>query len=286
MSKILENESKKIISKVNYALDKKLKSLNLVNIENYLNDINKNLSEINNEYKLSNRIFENKFNHIDNKLVKLNKDILFLKKSLKIPSEEIIEKNKYQYHDYNEMNELIDSQKNVDSDEENNLVKNKSNISLKKNKSLNNLEPFELEKVSSFQSVENFDYIDLKPEKIIIDLKIVKKCLHEHCLKSDLILFKLKYIDEIPKTCYSIRNIKNNFQYWLNGSMHNDDENTNYIKNTIVSNISHLYLQINNFEDYEDDMDLFLKNQEYILNMSSVKYKNRLIKDILKIIDL
>ena len=286
MSKILENESKKIISKVNYALDKKLKSLNLVTIENYLNDINKNLSEINNEYKLSNRIFENKFNHIDNKLVKLNKDILFLKKSLKIPSEEMIENNQYQYHDYNEMNELIDSQKNVDSDEENNFVKNISTISLKKNKSVHNLEPFKLEKVSSFQSVENFDYIDLKPEKIIIDLKIVKKCLHEHCLKSDLILFKLKYIDEIPKTCYSIRNIKNNFQYWLNGAMHNDDENTNYIKNTIVSNISHLYLQINNFEDYEDDMDLFLKNQEYILNMSSVKYKNRLIKDILKIIDL
>ena len=68
--------------------------------------------------------------------------------------------------------------------------------------------------------------------------------------------------------------------------MHNDDENINYIKNTIVNNISQLYLKINSYEDYEDDIDLFLKNQEYILNMSSVKYKNRLIKEILKIIDL
>ena len=79
---------------------------------------------------------------------------------------------------------------------------------------------------------------------------------------------------------------KNNFQYWLDGAMRNDDENANYIKNTIVSNISQFYLQINNFEDYEEDMDLFLKNQEYILNMSSVKYKTKLIKEILKLIDL
>ena len=283
MSKKIENESKNIISRFNYAFDKKFKSLNLASIENYLNEINKNLSEINNEYKLSNRIFENKFHHIENKLNKLNKDILNLKKSYRILNEENIEIEKPLIQD--DVNKYLYF--NNENNNENNQLK--KNISLKSIKSINSLESFdniELERVSSYQSIDNFDYIELKPEKIIIDLKIVRKCLHQHSLKSDLKLFKIKYIDDIPKTCYSIRNIRNNFQYWLNGAMIDDDENANYIKNTLVSNISNLYLQINNLEDYEDDIDLFLKNQEYILNMSTQKYKTRLIKEILKIIDL
>lgn len=290
MSKNTDTESKKIISRVNYALDKKLSSLNLVSIENYLKDINKNLSEINNEYKLSNRIFENKFHHIENKLNKLNKDVLFLKKTYKNYEEDMVENEpSFDYDDEIEELDIADipTEQSIDVIEENiKMKKSKSNKTLKSKKSLQNLEPIELMKVNSFQSIENFDYIELKPEKLDIDLNIVRKCLHQHSVKSDIKLFKIKYIDDIPKTCYSIRNIRNNFQYWLNGAMINDDENANYIKNTIVNNISQLYLKINNLEDYDDDMDLFLKNQEYILNMSSIKYKTKLIKEILKIIDL
>ena len=35
-----------------------------------------------------------------------------------------------------------------------------------------------------------------------------------------------------------------------------------------------------------NDKDLFIKNQEYIVNMSKSKYKDKLFKNILKIIDL
>ena len=67
--------------------------------------------------------------------------------------------------------------------------------------------------------------------------------------------------------------------------MNDDDPQGNYIKNTIVNNLQNLYLELNLYENYEDNTDLFLKNQEYIMNMSSDKYKDKLFKLILKIIN-
>ena len=66
--------------------------------------------------------------------------------------------------------------------------------------------------------------------------------------------------------------------------MNDDDENGTYIKDIIIHNISNIYLKVNNFDDYLEDNDLFIKNQEYILNMSKQKYKDRLFNNILKII--
>ena len=67
--------------------------------------------------------------------------------------------------------------------------------------------------------------------------------------------------------------------------MNDDDPQGNYIKNTIVNNLQNLYLELNLYENYEDNTDLFLKNQEYIMNMNSDKYKDKLFKLILKIIN-
>ena len=89
----------------------------------------------------------------------------------------------------------------------------------------------------------------------------------------------------MPESYYPIRHIKGNYQYWLNNKM-NIDEEGNYIKDTIIDNISNIYLYINTFDNYSDNIDLFLRNQEYILNMSNTKYKNNFLKKLLKIIEL
>ena len=68
--------------------------------------------------------------------------------------------------------------------------------------------------------------------------------------------------------------------------MNLDDENGTYIKDTIINNISNIYLEENIFDNYKEETDLFIKNQEYILNMSKDKYKEKIFKNILKIIEV
>jgi hypothetical protein len=104
-------------------------------------------------------------------------------------------------------------------------------------------------------------------------------------MASDMKIFKKIYINDIAQTDYPIRHINGNYQYWLNGKMNNDDENGSYIKDTIITNISNIYLNVNLYDNYKDETDLFLKNQEYILDMNKQKYKDKFFKNILKIID-
>jgi len=130
------------------------------------------------------------------------------------------------------------------------------------------------------------DFRELKREKINIEIHITQKFLHQHSLKADIQLFKKIYLEDGPKSPPIIQKIKNNYQYWLNNCMCIDDENGSYIKNIIISNLSNLYLELNVVENYDNDIDLFLKNQDYIIQMETPKYKDRLFKQILKAIDL
>jgi len=135
-------------------------------------------------------------------------------------------------------------------------------------------------------SNNNLIYKDLKLEDIELDIIFIKKCLHAQSLSSDLKIFKKIYIDNIPCGYYSIRNIKKKYQYWLNDKMNDDDDDGTYIKNTIVSNIYNAYLKINNYDNYADDIDQFVKNQEYILSLNEQKYKDKLFNHIIKIIQV
>ena len=129
-------------------------------------------------------------------------------------------------------------------------------------------------------------YKDLKIEDYDLDFDFVQKCLHGQSMQNDLKIFKKIYIDNIPCGYYSIRNIKKKYQYWLNGTMNNDDDHGTYIKDTISSNIYNCYLKINNYDNYADDIDQFVKNQEYILNLNEQKYKDKLFAQIIKIIQI
>ena len=105
-------------------------------------------------------------------------------------------------------------------------------------------------------------------------------------MDNELNIFKKIYIENVQKTCYSIRHIKGHYQYWVDNKMNIDDNNGSYIKETIIHNIGLIYMEVNIFEDYKNDLDLFMKNQEYIMNMSNQKYKDKFFKSILKIIDI
>ena len=93
------------------------------------------------------------------------------------------------------------------------------------------------------------------------------------------------YIKNCKKEYYPIKFYKKNFQYWKNNTMIFDDENASYIKDTITQNIINCYLKVNTFENYINDSELFIKNQEYILKISSSKYKDKILKEIEKIIN-
>ena len=264
--------SKNILNKVSYLMNKKLNNINL----NKIDIIFENIQILLNEYEKQNKFLYNKIDVLENLLILMNKDINDLKK--KIKSKNYM--NSVSSNNLNLLSEKI-KKKELDSDDNHELIEtnelNYKNI----NESNDNLnEDIPIMKVNSFS---NF-YKDIKKEKLELDNNFVKKCLESHNINSDLKIFKKIYIDDIPSSSYSIRTIKDNYQYWLNNKMNDDDENGTYIKDIIIHNISNIYLEVNNFDDYLEDNDLFIKNQEYILNMSKQKYKDRLFNNILKII--
>jgi len=132
----------------------------------------------------------------------------------------------------------------------------------------------------------NFNYKDLKEEYIELDFNFVKSCLDSANIESDIKMFKKMYIDNIPKEYYPIRHIKKKFQYWLDGHMNDDDTNATYIKNTILNNIEKYYLKVNIYENYVNDLDQFLKNQDYINKLHDEKYKDKFLSKIILIIDI
>jgi len=132
----------------------------------------------------------------------------------------------------------------------------------------------------------NFNYKDLKEEYIELDFNFVKSCLDSANIESDIKMFKKMYIDNIPKEYYPIRHIKKKFQYWLDGNMNDDDTNATYIKNTILNNIEKYYLKVNIYENYVNDLDQFLKNQDYINKLHDEKYKDKFLSKIILIIDI
>ena len=163
-------------------------------------------------------------------------------------------------------------------------VQNQSQQNLSKLSSKNGSTSFN-DMIQDLQNQEML-YKDLKIEDYDLDFNFVQKSLHGQSMQNDLKIFKKLYIDNIPCGYYSIRNIKKKYQYWLNGTMNNDDDNGSYIKDTISTNIYNCYLKINNYDNYAEDIDQFVKNQEYILNLNEQKYKDKLFAQIIKIIQI
>lgn len=246
--------NKNILNRITYLINKRLSNFNLNRIENIYENTKTLISEFE---KQNNKMF-NKISVLENLLILLTKDMNELKKKIKNQNKNIKEHNEIQILD----------------DKKNNIVEEKKVEVIQINE-------IPLQKINSFSN-----YMELKKEKFNLDFHFVKSCLESHNINSDLKIFKNIYTDDKPNSCYPIRHIKGNFQYWLNNKMNNDDENATYIKDTIIHNITNIYLDSNIFDNYKNDTDTFIKNQEYILNMSKSKYKEKFLKNILKIIEV
>lgn len=300
--------TKNILNKVSYFINKKLNNINYNKIDN----INENVQILLNEYEKQNKYLNNKINVLESLLILMNKDMNDLKKKIKnknfvcssnssnnlvnsnssnnlspkYDNKKELDFNNISLLNHNEENELSDLNEFINIQKNNDL---NEFINIEENNNLNELNNIEKNKLNQeipiikVNSFSNF-YIDIKKEKLELDNSFIKKCLESHTINADLKIFKKIYIEDIPNSCYSIRTIKGNYQYWLNNKMNDDDENGTYIKDIIIHNISNAYLEANNFDHYFQDNDLFIKNQEYILDMNKQKYKDKLFNNILKII--
>jgi hypothetical protein len=122
------------------------------------------------------------------------------------------------------------------------------------------------------ESIEN-SIIDIKPQKFNIDKKIVKDCLEGNCIKNDLSLIKEMYFKEnIVPIKY---NINKNIECRINGDWKCDEV---YMYKTLIGNIKSCYLMINIFDNYENNWDQFMKNQDYIMKITSDNYLASFIK--------
>jgi hypothetical protein len=136
----------------------------------------------------------------------------------------------------------------------------------------------EIKKKKVLKNIDN--YKEIKKEQYDIDINFIKKCLNDGCIESDIKIFKKIYIDNVPKEFYPIRNIRRKLQYWLNGHM-NEDYGGNYIKDTIINNIENCYISVNKYDDSQNNIDQFIRNQEYITRMTEQKYKERFLSMII-----
>ena len=59
-----------------------------------------------------------------------------------------------------------------------------------------------------------------------------------------------------------------------------------YIKNTIIKNIEFCYRKVNIFDNYNDNIDQFIKNQEHINKFNEIKYKDKIFASILPLIEI
>ena len=257
--------NKNILNRITYLINKRLSNFNLNKVDN----IYENTKTLINEFEKQNNKLNNKISVLENLIILINRDINELKKKMKN------NKNK-------EIDDLINEEKINEKNSK--IKKEEKSIKIKKEEVILE-QPQELVKVNSL-NINDIKYREIKKEEINLEINFVKKCLESHNLNSDLKIFKKIYIDDIPKSYYPIRHMKGNYSYWLNDKMNIDDENGNYIKEILVTNISNIYLNVNSFENYVNDNDLFIKNQEYIVNMSKQKYKDKLFKNILKIIEM
>jgi uncharacterized low-complexity protein len=127
---------------------------------------------------------------------------------------------------------------------------------------------------------------EIKIEHFDIDKNIILDCLHMNNVSGDVNLFKKMYLDNVLKEYYPIRHIKNKYQYWLDDKMIDDNTSAEYIKNTIIKNIEFCYRKVNIFDNYNDNIDQFIKNQEHINKFNEIKYKDKIFASILPLIEI
>jgi hypothetical protein len=288
-----DNYTKKITNSISYNINKKMlgytKKIDIIydKIDKNENMLFKIIELLHN----NNQYLENKINNLEDKIyvlqtttinkllennelpntnLSLNENKLYRNNEISQNNELLLDKNELLFENnivYEENNDIL-------TKNDNHYVNNKLNDKILKNRLKNN---------DKNQEQNNFK--ELKIEKFDIDDNFIKNCLSESNIESDLKIFKKIYIDNVAKEFYPIRHIKKKYQYWLHGEMKDDDKNGSYIKNTIIKNIELCYTSVNTLDNYVD-IDIFLKNQDYINIINDEKYKDNFLIRISEIIKI
>jgi hypothetical protein len=125
---------------------------------------------------------------------------------------------------------------------------------------------------------------ELKQENLLLNeldnnLKFVENCLISKSIISDIKLIKKFYLDNEKPSIE--KSGKNGIRYWLAGCWNNDILNE-YTKTVLCKNLITTYLFVNSFERYENNMDQFMENQDYIKKLRTPKYQNMIIQQLIK----
>jgi outer membrane murein-binding lipoprotein Lpp len=128
-------------------------------------------------------------------------------------------------------------------------------------------------------------YKEIIREQYDIDNYYIIECLDMNSMEGELKIFKKIYIENVSKEYYPIRSIRKKLQYWKDGIMNDDITNT-YIKSTIIENIKDIYLNVNKFENYKDNIDQFFRNQNHISKLNEQKYQDKFLNEIIQIIKI
>ena len=270
-----ESTTKKYINNtINYTINKKMNC--------YSDKIDIIMKKMDDNFELSNKIFqllekntnlEKRVNELENIIKNMNSE-LNIKKNITSLSCNNIDKNDKKKN-YINLLQKNNSLNNIDNIYNENII----------NENINN--DVILKNNSSKEDIKNiFNYKELKRESFDLDNFFVKECLSNASLNDDIKMFKKMYIDDISKEHYPIRHMKKKFQYWCDGHMVDDDTNGTYIKNTILKNIEECYFKVNQYDNYTNDIEQFLKNQEHINKLSEQKYKDKFLQKIIQIISI
>jgi len=202
----------------------------------------------------------------------------------------LLEKNNVVHFEKKDENKLDDIIQAEEEEEGKPIKEIKKKKAVKKeiieNNNINNIN--NLNNLNNLNVINNpINYFrEIKVEHFDIDKSIILDSLHMNNVNGDVNLFKKMYLDNVLKEYYPIRHIKNKYQYWLDGKMIDDNTNAEYIKNTIIKNIEFCYRKVNIFDNYNDNIDQFIKNQEHINKLNEIKYKDKIFASILPIIDI
>jgi len=122
---------------------------------------------------------------------------------------------------------------------------------------------------------------DIIIDEYKLERVFLMECLEKGNILADIDVIKKIFFTNIDINNYPIRCAGNKkvIEYWLNDKWNNDDI---YLFNTLTSIIKSSYLSINIYKNYENDIEKFVKNQEYIVKVSSdQKYKESFMKSLI-----
>jgi len=123
----------------------------------------------------------------------------------------------------------------------------------------------------------NNNIANIIPEMYNLDGTFIRCCLEINTVQSDMKIIKKYYLDDKEKNIYPFKFGKV-IEYWHNNTWKNDQK---YLVDTLINNIKNCYVSINKHDKYIEDVDQFLKNQNYIVSeMNTEKYRTTFLKEL------